>query len=75
MLYHKIMGIKEDLKSLIAKEAKTMTEIAGILYKTDNKRTAMNSLSQKLRLNTIKYEEVRQIADLLGYDIQFVKRK
>lgn len=69
------MGIKEELKSLIAKEAKTMTEIAAIIYQTENKRSAMNALSQKLRLNTIRYEEVRQIADILGYDIQFVKRK
>lgn len=28
------MGIKEDIKSLLAKEAKTMTEIAGIFYNT-----------------------------------------
>lgn len=70
------MGIKEDLKSLIAKEAKTMTEIASIIYQNKkDKRAAVNGLSQKLRLNTIKYEEVRQIADILGYDIQFVKRK
>ena len=69
------MGIKEDIKSILAKEAKTMTEIASILYKTENCRTAMSNLSNKLSRNTIKYEEVRQIADILGYDIQFVKRK
>ncbi len=69
------MGIKEDIKSMIAKEARTMTEIAGLLYNTEDKRSAVNGLSQKLRLKTIKYEEVRQIADILGYDIQFVKRK
>ena len=61
------MGIKEELKSMIAKEARTMTEIAGLIYKTENKRAAVNGLSQKLRLNTIKYEEVRQIADILGF--------
>ena len=69
------MGIKEDIKSMIEKEARTMTEIAGLLYNTEDKRSAVNGLSQKLRLKTIKYEEVRQIADILGYDIQFVKRK
>lgn len=69
------MGIKEDIKSLLAKEATTMTDMACKLYKNENKRAAMSNLSQKLSNNTIKYEEVRQIADLLGYDIQFVKRK
>lgn len=69
------MYIKDEIKSLLAKEAKTMTEIASILYKTENKRTAMSSLSQKLKNETIRYREIRQIADILGYDIEFKKRK
>ncbi|MBD5401808.1 LLM class flavin-dependent oxidoreductase [bacterium] len=69
------MGIREDIKILVTKEAKTMTEIAAKIYKEKDKRQAVNSLSQKLRLKTIRFEEVRQIADILGYDIEFVKRK
>lgn len=69
------MNIKDEIKALLAKEAKTMTEIASKLYQNSNKRTAMSSLSQKLRNKTIKFEEVREITDLLGYDIEFVKRK
>lgn len=68
------MTIKDDVKSLIAKEAWTMTDIAGILYKTENKRIAASSLSQKLKNETIKYREILQIADILGYDIEFKKR-
>lgn len=69
------MNIKDEIKALLAKEAKTMTEIASKLYKNSNQRTAMSSLSQKLRNKTIKFEEVREIADLLGYDIEFKKRR
>lgn len=69
------MGIKEEIKSLLAKEAKTMTEIASKLYKDQRPRTAMSSLSQKLRNQTIRYDEVIKIADMLGYDIEFKKRK
>lgn len=73
--YYTSMGIREDIKILVTKEAKTMTEIAAKIYKEKDKRQAVNSLSQKLRLKTIRFEEVRQIADILGYDIEFVKRK
>ncbi len=68
------MTIKDDVKSLIAKEAWTMTDVAGILYKTENKRIAASSLSQKLKNETIKYREIIQIADILGYDVEFKKR-
>lgn len=69
------MGIKEDIKSLIAKEGTTMTDVAGNLYNSANKRIAMSNLSQKLSNETIKYKEIIQIADILGYDIKFEKRK
>ena len=52
-----------------------MTEIAAKIYNSKDKRKSVNKLSQKLRLKTIKFEEVRKIADILGYDIKFEKRK
>lgn len=75
VLYYKGMGIKEDIKSVLAKEAQTMTDVACKLYKSKNKRAAMSNLSQKLGNETIKFTEVKAIMDLLGYDIEFKKRK
>ena len=68
-------NLDKDIKILITKEAKTLTEIASKIYNDKDKRKAVNCLSQKLRLKTIKFEEVREIADILGYDIKFEKRK
>lgn len=68
------MSIREEIKVLVAKEAKTLTEIASKIYKDEDKRNAVNKLSQKLRLKTIKFEEVRKIADILGYEIKFEKK-
>ncbi len=68
------MTIKDEIKSLLAREAMTMTEVASKIYNTDNKRAAMSSLSQKLKNETIRFREVREIADILGYDIKFEKR-
>ena len=69
------MSIKDEIKSLLAREAMTMTEVAAKIYNTENKRVAMSSLSQKLKNETIRFREVREIADILGYDIKFEKRK
>lgn len=62
------MSIKEDIKSLLAKENITMKCIA------EKTNSSLQNLSQKLRNKTIKFEEVREIADILGYDIKFQKR-
>ena len=69
------MGIREDIKSIAAKEATTLTNIAGGLSPGVVPRKAMNNLSQKLKNETIKFTEVKAIMDLLGYDIEFKKRK
>lgn len=64
----KHMSIREDLKSLLAKENMTMREMA------KRRGISLQSLSNKLCNKTIKFEEVREIADILGYDIKFEKR-
>lgn len=63
------MGIREDIKALLAHENVTMQSIAEKL------NTSVQNLSNKLRSRTIRFEDVREIADLLGYDIEFKKRK
>ena len=68
------MSIYEELKSTFAYEATTMTKVAKLLKENKNRNLSMNNLSRKLRTKTIKYEEVRDILDVLGYDIKFVKR-
>ncbi len=62
-----IMSAREEIKSILAKENMTMTELA------EKIPTSVNNLSNKLRKKTIKFEEVCQIADILGYHIKFEK--
>lgn len=69
------MKILAIIKSLIAQEATTMTKIAERLGIEKKRNLTMNNLSRKLRAETVKYVEIADIADLLGYDIIFVKRK
>lgn len=70
-----IMSIYEELKSTLAMEATTMTKVAELLKVKKDRNLTMNNLSRKLRSKTIKFEEVRDILDVIDYDIVFVKRK
>jgi hypothetical protein len=67
------MPVKETIKILLAKENITLTELAKKLSKETNKTVKMDSLSQKLRKGTMKYEEVELLAKILDYQIIFEK--
>ena len=69
------MNINQRIKILLATEATTLTRVADRLMKEKNHKVTMNNLSRKLLSETIKFTEIEMIADLLGYDIEFVKRK
>lgn len=69
------MKIIAIIKYLLAQEGTTMTKIAERMRTEKKVHLSMNNLSRKLRSDTIKYTEVADIADLLGYDIKFEKRK
>lgn len=69
------MNINQRIKILLATEATTLTKIAEDLGLVKMYKVTMNNLSRKLRSGTIKFTEVEMIADMLGYDIAFIKRK
>ncbi len=69
----KIVSIKEDIKMLLAKKAMTMTELARILTEQGTK-TSIKSLSNKLAQRTIRFEEVRKILNILGYEIEYKEK-
>lgn len=67
------MSVKETIKILLAKENITLTELAKELSEETKENIKMDSLSQKLRKGTMKYEEVELITKVLGYKINFEK--
>lgn len=69
------MDIRSEIKHLVSLEATTLTKIAERMSNEKGTKMKLNNLSKKLRSNTIKFAEVDAIADLLGYDIKFEKRK
>ena len=67
------MSIREDIKMLLAKNGMTMTELAKKLT-TEEEKYTVQSISKKLSKKTIKFEEVRKILDILGYEIEYIEK-
>lgn len=67
------MSVKEDIKVLLLYSDKSLTELAQMLSKKYGKNVTVQGLSRKINKGTIKYEEVKDIAELLGYKIRFGK--
>lgn len=68
------MAIITELKKVMLDVNVNLTELAESLGKRLNKSYSMQNLSNKLRNETITYREMLIIADILGYDLKFVRK-
>ena len=69
------MNIRNELKSLIAQNGTTLKHVCAVLTERTGKSVIGNNITNKIRRNTIKFEEVEQILDVLGYHIEFVRNE
>lgn len=67
--------IINDLKKILLDVNITLTELAKALENRLEKPYSMQNLSNKLRNETITYREMLLIADILGYELKFIKNK
>lgn len=67
------MSVREDLKILLVKEQMTLTELAKEAENISGKKYTVYGLSQKLVNSSMKYDEMKFLAEVLGYDIKFEK--
>lgn len=68
------MNAREDIKILLFQENWKIKEIAQEMTRITGKNYSGPNISQKLKRNTLKYEEARLIGEILGYDLKFVKK-
>lgn len=66
--------IINELKKVLLDVNVSLTELAEALGRRLNKPYSLNNLSNKLRNETISHKEMSIIADILGYDLKFVRR-
>ena len=68
-------NIRNEVKSKLAESGYSLTDVVEKMNKNrdeDHKTTTQN-ISNKLSRGTIKYSEIKEIADIIGYKIKWVK--
>jgi hypothetical protein len=66
--------VKNDIKSVIVQSGWTMSAIIEALNQKHNRTDTVQNLSNKLTRGTLRYGEAQEIAEVIGYEIKWVKR-
>lgn len=70
-----MMNIRREIKAYIVREGLSMREVVERLSITHKWSRSLSNFSGKLQRGTLHYTEAEEVADVLGYDIVWVKRK
>ena len=68
------LDVKEQVKALLAQEGVKQKDLVEFLNKRGGSYSAQ-TLSHRLGRGSLTYNEVMTIAEILGYDVQFVKEQ
>lgn len=68
------MSFKDDLKSIIIKSGWTMTAVTNEINNRNNTNYTVQNFSAKLSRGTLKYLEVIEVLDIIGYKIEWVPK-
>lgn len=68
------MSIRNEIKAQIVRAGFTMQELVDRLAEEYDWSDSVSNLSAKLQRESIRYKEVVELADVLGYDIVWKKR-
>ena len=69
------MSIKNEIKSQIVRAGFTMQEVVDRLAEEHDWSDSVSNLSAKLQRESIRYKEVVELADALGYELIWQKRR
>ncbi|WP_432408614.1 LLM class flavin-dependent oxidoreductase [Wukongibacter sp. M2B1] len=67
--------IRNEVKAYVATEGIEMKKLVEMINEKYGKNDSLSNLSNKLTRGTIKYREVKEIADVLGYEIEWKKKQ
>ena len=68
-------SIRNEIKAQIVREGLTMQQLVEQLSDEYGWSESVSNLSAKLQRESIRYKEVMQLADVLGYDLIWQKRR
>ena len=66
---------RNEIKSYITREGMTRTEVVELLADEYGWSSSVPNLSGKLRRGSLRYTEAVELADVLGYDLVWQKRR
>ena len=69
------MNVRNEIKAQIIRTGMTMQEVVDLLADEYGRSDSVSNLSAKLQRESIRYKEVVELADVLGYDIVWQKRR
>ena len=67
--------LRNEIKSYIVRTGCTMQEIVDLLADEHGWSDSVSNLSNKLQRESLRYTEAVQLADALGYNIVWQKRR
>jgi len=68
------MPIKEAVKIAMLKCDVSLTQLVNLLNEKFNRNDTIQNLGKKINKGTLKYREAEEIAEVLGYEIQWIKK-
>ena len=69
------MSVRNEIKAQIVRAGFTMQEVVDLLAEEYDWSGSVSNLSAKLQRESIRYREVVELADVLGYDLIWQKRR
>ncbi len=69
------MNVRNEIKAQIIRAGMTMQEVVDLLSDEYGWSDSVSNLSAKLQRESIRYKEVLELADVLGYDIVWQQRR
>jgi hypothetical protein len=67
--------VRNEIKAYIVSQGMTMQQTVELLAELYGWSASVSNLSAKLQRGSLRYREAVQLADVLGYDLVWQKRK
>ena len=68
-------NLRNEIKSYIVRQGMTMQEVGDLLRDEHGWSDSVSNLSNKLQRESLRYVEAVQLADVLGYEIVWQRKK
>ena len=69
------MAVKEDVKAAIAKAGLSLSAVNDELNRRHNTKYTVQNLSNKLARGSLQYREAVEIAEIIGFEIEWKPKR